>query len=380
MTVDGSAQETRLAADAAGHPEPSGALRETLSRQRVAHAKRAFNTRRVDLALARRLLSGDVVPRSGDLLLAQVSALGQHRFIERPDGRRARLFVGDEVIACFGNRYAPDQFEVVVADSLQPCVLAASGGLVGRLVSQHAAMRKPTRITPLGLLADRQGRVLNVRDFALPDRERLPTRTPQVVAVLGTSMNAGKTTTAAALINGLNAAGLRVAAAKVTGTGSGADVWHMVDAGASPVLDFTDAGLVSTWRVGAGELRRAFHTLMAHLVDAAPDVMVIEVADGLLQEETAALIRTEGFRAWVDTVVFAAADAISAVAGVAMLREWGLPVMAISGVVSASVLASNEAARASGTEVLTLQVLGDPDCITPRVFALPARVAAGREN
>lgn len=371
------ANERAPAIDPAEGSTPTQALCETVSRQRLALAKRAFNTRRVDLALARRLLSGAIAPRAGDLLLAQVSAIGQHRFIELPDGRRARLFVGDEVIVCFGNRYAPDQFEVVVPDSLQPCALAASGGLAGALLSQHAAMRKPTRITPLGLLADRQGKVLNVRDFALPDVERLPTRKPRVVAVLGTSMNAGKTTTAAALINGLRGAGLRVAAAKVTGTGSGADIWHMIDAGASPVLDFTDAGLVSTWRVGAAELRRTFHTLMAHLVEAAPDAMVIEVADGLLQEETAALIRSETFHAWVDTVIFAAPDAISATAGVAMLRELRLPVVAISGVLSASVLASNEAVRASGLEVLTLNMLSDPDAIAPRIFALPARAAAG---
>lgn len=344
-------------------------LLEPVSRRRVAAAKRAFNTRRVELGCARRLLSGAIEPRAGDLLLAQVLTIGQHRFLEQPDGRRARLFIGDEVVVCYGARYAPDQFEIVVPDGLQACALAASGGLAGKLVSQHSSMRKPTRIQPIGLLADREGRVLNVRNFALPDIERLPTRRPRVVAVLGTSMNAGKTTAAAALIHGVRRSGLKVAAAKVTGTGSGADVWHMTDAGAAPVLDFTDAGLVSTWKIGAVELRRGFQTLMAHLVESGPDLIVLEVADGLLQEETAALVSSEYFRAWVDTVVFAAADAMSVIVGVSMLREFGLPLACVSGVVSASPLAISEAQTATGVEVWPMARMLDPEQIAPHLFA-----------
>ena len=44
-----------------------------------------------------------------------------------------------------------------------------------------------------------------------------------VLIVAGTAMNAGKTTAAARLIKGLQRAGLRVGAAKVTGTGAGGD-------------------------------------------------------------------------------------------------------------------------------------------------------------
>lgn len=348
---------------------PPGGTLESLSRQRLQAARRAFNTRRVDLAGARRLLSGRVVPHAGDLLLAQIEAIGQHRFLEQPDGRRARLFVGDEVLVSYGARYAPDQFEVVVPSGLEPCALAASGGLAGALVSQHASMRRPTRLQPLGLLADRAGRVLNVHDFSLPHIERLPTRRPRVVAVLGTSMNAGKTTAAASLIHGVRRSGLKVAAAKVTGTGSGADLWHMIDAGAAPVLDFTDAGLVSTWRIGGAELRRVFQTLMAQLVESAPDLIVIEVADGLLQEETSALVRSEYFRAWVDVVLFAAVDAMSAMSGAAMLRDLGLPLAGVSGVLSASPLAAAEAFAATGIEVWPQALLLDPERITPRLFA-----------
>ena len=61
-------------------------------------------------------------------------------------------------------------------------------------------------------------------------------------------MNSGKTTTAAHLIKGLVQAGLKVGAAKLTGTGAVGDIWLMQDAGANLVLDFTDTGFPSTYR------------------------------------------------------------------------------------------------------------------------------------
>ncbi len=57
-------------------------------------------------------------------------------------------------------------------------------------------------------------------------------------------MNAGKTTTAASLIKGVTAYGMKVGAAKITGTGAGGDFWFMIDSGTEPVLDFVDAGKV----------------------------------------------------------------------------------------------------------------------------------------
>ncbi|MDP1698211.1 MAG: hypothetical protein Q8L45_10585 [Xanthomonadaceae bacterium] len=356
------------------------ALSERVSRQRIARAKAAFNTRRVDLSKCKGLVAGEVRPSAGDLVLARVDRLGQHPRIELADGRRSRLFVGDEIIVCFGARYAPDQFTVEVPDDLGPCALAASGGLAGRVVSHHASMRRATAIVPLGLLADGNGNVLNVRDAALPHRADEPARRPQVIAVIGSSMNAGKTTTAAYLIRGLVAGGLRVAATKVTGTGSGADVWFMADAGASPVLDFTDAGLVSTCGIAPAEVRRVFRSLMAHATDSGADVVIVEVADGLYQRETSQLLRSDLFRQWVDAVIFAAPDAMSAVAGVAMVTAMDLPLLGISGAISASPLASSEAQQASGVAVLTIDMLCNPDFCTPLVFSAHPRLTKALAN
>ena len=183
-----------------------------LETRRLHKAKAAYTTRRVPISAASHLISGSVTPSPGDLVLAQVDRLGQHSRIELGSGRRAHLFPGDEIILCYGHRYAPDQFEGEMPDNLAPCHMVAAGGIASSAVSRHAGKKAATRITPVGLLGDASGRPVNIADHALapvaPDGPM-----PLTLAAVGTSMNAGKTTTAAYLIRGLAKAGMKVSAA-----------------------------------------------------------------------------------------------------------------------------------------------------------------------
>ena len=202
---------------------------EPVEAKRLLKAKAAYTTRRVPITEAVCLINGEVVPAPGDLVLARIDRLGQHKRIELGNGRKAPLFPGDEVVLCYGHRYAPDQFEGEVPASLEPCHMVAGGGIAASAISKHASRRAATRITPLGLLGDASGRPVNLADYALkPVRSDFPL--PMTIAAVGTAMNAGKTTTAAYLIRGLVNAGLKVGAAKLTGTGSGGDCWLMTDA------------------------------------------------------------------------------------------------------------------------------------------------------
>ncbi len=135
---------------------------------RVAGAKRAFTTRRVPIEDMRSLLAGPSSPSSGDLLLARVEEIGKHKRLELTNGRRAHLFPGDEVIVCYGNRYAPDQYEAIVPDDLGGCDLVASGGIAARELSRHERVIDPTRIAPIGLIADGSAMRLNLSDYAMP--------------------------------------------------------------------------------------------------------------------------------------------------------------------------------------------------------------------
>jgi len=329
---------------------------EPLDHGRLAAAKAAYTTRRVDMRVAGTLLTGELEPHSGDLVLACIEKLGQHRHIELGNGRRSVLYRADEIVVCYGNRYAPDQFEAVVPSDLGPCQLAAGGGIAARVLSRHSSRRQATAITPIGLIGDRDGEPLNLTRWALAPTETTGAR-PYTVAAIGTSMNSGKTTLAASLAHGLTKAGLSVGSAKVTGTGAGGDVWAMLDAGAKEALDFTDAGHATTYKLPLADVERIFLTLTTALAARGLDIIVIEVADGLLQDETAALISSPVFAKSVDGVIFAAADAMGAVAGADWLRSRGLNVLGIGGLLTASPLARGEANRATGIQVLSNELL-----------------------
>jgi hypothetical protein len=288
----------------------------------------------------RTLIRGVVRPRAGSLVLARVARIGSHQKLELTTGRRALLHVGDEIIAVYADRYAPDQFEAEVPMDLGPAQLVAAGGVVSSVVTKSDAMRRATDVIPVGLIGDESGIPLSLADFALSLRLNGEVR-PPAVAVVGTSMNSGKTTVVHSLVVGTRAAGHMPGVTKVTGTGSGGDYWVMLDAGAR-MLDFTDAGLASTYRVDNGIIERTMARLMDDLAGHGCDAVMIEIADGLYQQETARLIESPGFRERIGGVIFAAADSMGAVAGVARLRAMDIPVIGISGRVTRSPLAIKE--------------------------------------
>lgn len=334
---------------------------------RLAQAKRAFTTRHVDCGLAERLVRSGRVPSAGDVVLARVKSIGQHPRIENVHGRRGQLYVGDEIVVAYGNRYAPDQFEAFVPTDLNECDLVAGGGVASRMTRKHANMKNPTKIEVIGLLARVNGEVLNLAEFGTALSE-VPTRPQTVIFVVGSSMNAGKTTTAAGLVHGLSRAGFRVGAAKVTGTGSGGDLWTMRDAGAIEAIDFTDAGHASTFGVNGENLALITTKLLDKLVKSGSEIAIVEIADGLLQSETAELVEAAMAYSWFDGIVFAAADAMGAAFGASWLAERGITPLALSGLVSASPLAAQEAAKASGLPIATLSELSDPVAVTKIVF------------
>ena len=335
----------------------------TLAPERLSMAKTAYTARSVPQELICTLIEGDLKPSPGDLVLARVEKIGQHTRLELGTGRKAPLFTGDEIVVCYGHRYAPDQFEAMVPDSLEPCHLVAAGGIAATMLSRHSKKKMPTRIVPLGLLGDKQGRVINLSAWSLPPLAPVHPL-PLTLASVGTAMNAGKTTSAAYLIRGLVNAGLKVGAAKLTGTGAGGDVWLMRDAGASVVYDFTNAGHASTHRLSVQRLEDITSLLTAHLQAADVDIIVLEVADGLYQEETAALLESRTFRDTVDGVLFCAGDAMGAAMGVEWLRQRKLPVFAVSGALTASPLACREAQRACGLPTLDLERLANEHIYT----------------
>ncbi len=340
-------------------------------------AKWAFTTRRVNRNDVCGVSTDYANAKAGDVLLCEITEIGQHKNIQLAERRMSKSYPGDLVVLCLGDRYAPDQFlgSAVVDDDKFD--LMAGGGVAGRVDASHATMSRPTRLKPMGLLTGARGEVLNVADYALPT---LPVNsTVTVIGVFGASMNSGKTTAAASLACGLIRSGYAAAGVKATGTGAFGDFNSFEDVGA-PALDFTDAGMASTFRMPLERIEDGFDTLVATAAARGAQVVVVEIADGVFQQETRDILTTSRIRDRLDGILFAAPDALSALGGVTVLNQIGLSPFAISGMVSCSPLATAEAAAVTGLPILSRQDLWSPEAIAMHVAPLmrgaPENVAA----
>ena len=336
----------------------------------IEQASSAYSTRRVPRESMKWLLT-DCAPSSGDLVLAMVTSIGQHKRLHLSCGRKRNLFVGDLVVVAYADRYAPNQFEAFVPKDLGDCDLVAAGGIAASVAEKHDRIRRnATRLRPLGLIAnDAEAPPLNVAGWALQPPLTPPSGNIPTIAVVGTSMDSGKTTACAYLAHGLRRYGLEVGYAKITGTGAAGDPCLLRDAGASPVLDFTDVGYASTYRLSPKVVESLYGELVGHLEAAGVDAMVLEVADGLLQKETANLLESKTFSRLTDGVLFAAGEAMGAVAGVEWLRNRRLPLRGVTGRLAASPLQIREAKAATGLEVYGLSELDDPATAAKLIYS-----------
>ena len=319
----------------------------------IQECKKSFVTRNVNLDDIKTLLTENIKPQAGDLVIAEVTRLRQHCRIEFPNGRRSRMFVKDKILVSYGNRYAPDQFEAIVPDDLSPCHLVAGGGIAAKMRYKSQSVKPATEIKPLGLVGDKDGKVINLSRYNQLKKSQHSDVGIPVIVVAGSSMNAGKTTTVASLVKGLSADGYKVAAAKITGTGSGCDLWHFLDAGANVAIDFTDAGYATTYKVHSDDICKIFEQTLHHLQTNNPDMIVIEVADGILQEETADFLKSETAKSMTTAMVFTAGDSCSAIYGLKWLEELEYNVIGISGVVSGNPLGSQEVSKLTDVPVIT---------------------------
>ncbi|MEY8826875.1 hypothetical protein AB9K34_00250 [Sedimentitalea sp. XS_ASV28] len=330
-------------------------------------AKWAFTTRRVDRSDVHGLSMQIDAAKAGDLILCEIAEIGHHKKIQLAERRASVSYPGDYVVLCLGDRYAPDQFlaSAVIDDDLID--LVAGGGIAGRVDAAHDNMEDPTRLKLVGLLTNAKGQVINVADYALPS---LPANDQvTVIGVFGASMNSGKTTAASSLCHGLMRSGYAVAGVKATGTGAFGDFNSFEDGGV-PALDFTDVGMATTYRMPLEAIESGFDTLVATAASRGAEIVVVEIADGVFQQETRAILQSSRIRDRLDGILFAAPDALSALGGVTVLEKAALRPFAISGMVSCSPLAATEAAEVTSIPILSRENLWSPAIIAQHVAPL----------
>jgi dethiobiotin synthetase len=317
-------------------------------------------------------------PRLGDVALVQVEGLGHHRHVETVRERRLRLYRGDRLIGLFGNRYATDVYEGRL-NGLENIHLLAGSGVIGTVVSRNRNVRRPTRLSFLGYLVDSAGLRINLLERRVVPLLNVPSNA-DVIAVLGTGMNTGKTTVTRTILRALVRHGVAAAGCKLTGTASPRDLREMRATGVPFVTDFSDYGFPSTSGASLTDLLRLFENMLDACNRTPARLVIVEVADGFLQRETEMLLGSDEFRRRVRGVVLAGACSGSALCAVAAIQRAGFEVWAVSGLITNSPLYMQEFTNHSPIPVLSSRCEDDWAGLVTRRLATLAEPRYGYEE
>lgn len=301
---------------------------------KIASVTRGFGFGRA-LTLAR-----DIEPVAGAVIAARVlNDKSRYNTLEDVHGRMTALGAGDIVVGALGQRNALRGYagvvpeKVSVGDTLQ---LLNLGGVIGACRSHNPQVGPPFELSVLGQVlsfpefGSRRAKAacvgaVSARAGALPSCP--------VVYVAGSCMNSGKTAAASVLVRHLRRAGWRVAGTKLTGVSSLRDIFALRDRGAEWIMDFTDAGAVST---DAGNAAALTHRIMSALGAHRPDLIVAETGDGIMGEYgVQAIFADSALRSLAAAFVFCANDPVGAAGGVDALRsDYGIEADVIAGPVT----------------------------------------------
>ena len=274
-------------------------------------------------------LSNDIPCEEGVLIAVRVlNNKTRYNQLELTSGRMATVNQGDIVVGALGHRNALRGYSghlpktLDVGDNIQ---LLNIGGVMGLCDSANPEVGPPFDCEVLGtvldfpFLGERIGVPARVGAEKLDRSAALETAGVPVVALAGTCMDSGKTAAACAIVGRLRHLGFHVAACKATGVSLRRDILAMEDAGARETMIFSDLGVVTTTAENGPALTRA---LLSSLAESKPDVIILELGDGLLGAYgVEAILSDDAIRDALTAVVLCANDPVSAWGGAKILRE-----------------------------------------------------------
>ena len=314
--------------------------------------------------------------RVGDAVVVRaLTDSATYNQLELPSGRLAKINPGDVVVGALGSRRALKGFVgdvpewVGAGDRLH---LLNMGGVIGCCTGHHSSLSDAIEVEVIGFVYDEEMRARNIADAALPLRETLSASCAPLVVIAGACMNSGKTYAATEIVRQATRAGLRVAAAKLSGVACLRDTLHMADHGAVATASFLDAGLPST--VGVGDLAPVAKAIITKLDESEPDLIVIELGDGILGGYSVESVFDDAeLQAATAALVFCASDYVGAWGGIELFRRRGIRVDVVAGSVTDSQMGEDYVEREFGVPA------GNAKRNGARLFELiKARIEAAR--
>ena len=292
----------------------------------------------LNLARTVAIVPSNGTARAGDVVVVRVlTDNATYNMLELPTGRLAKVNPGDVLAGVLGRRRALKGFVGDVPESVQAgdeLHLLNMGGVIGQCSGHHSSLNDAIKVEVIGMATNGNGAIKNIADVALPLRESLGATAPLVI-IAGACMNSGKTFAATEIIQLGTRVGLRIAAAKLSGVACLRDTLNMHDHGAIATASFLDCGLPST--VGANDLAPVAKAIIARLNESAPDLIVIEMGDGILGGYSVeSIFEDEELREAMSALVFCASDYVAAWGGIELFRRRGLKVDLVAGSVTDS--------------------------------------------
>ena len=319
-------------------------------------------------------------PIAGDVAIFEVLYIGKHHSVQGDSKRNITIIPGDKIMAAFGTRYATEQFEGYLPEHLnQELHILGAGGTIGVLASMHYKLKDigPTKLRFIGFAKDNTGKIINTKELKKKQVVKFTgaaAAATKVILSLGSSMDSGKTTSAAYLIHGLKQAGYKVAYIKLTGTVYTKDADLASDLGADIVTDFGDFGFPSTYMCDLQELLDLYESALAKVLFKQPDYVIMEIADGLYERETKMLLCNKPFRQTVEAVIFSAGDSLAAINGIQTLHNWNLHPAALSGLFTASPLLIREVTENTTVPVYDIEQLATAE-VASNLFTIKRLIA-----
>lgn len=269
---------------------------------------------------------------TGTLVVGRVIQTSeQYGHLEMANSAMHKLSSNDIVVGALGNRAAlrghtghlPQQLSTGSKLSLLNI-----GGVLGEVSSSSSNVGEPVQLEVLGALANPSSGLLNISQAPIAPAENL-LPLPPVVVIAGSCMHAGKTKASCTAIDYLTKQNLSCIALKLTGVGAQKDLNKMLQAGAKAAYSFVDAGLPSTCNLPIINIAKG---CLNYAAKQSPDVIVIELGDGLLGEYgVLSLINDPQLKKSISSVVFSAADPVGAWGGVQLLKNHGHKVDIVTG-------------------------------------------------
>ncbi|MEO5893746.1 MAG: hypothetical protein ABIQ31_26055 [Ferruginibacter sp.] len=331
--------------------------------------KKSIICRGIDNFSVNNVLTGHLIPKVGDVAIFEIVKTGKHKSIQGEGYRNVTILPGDYIMAAFGTRYATEQFEGYVPIKCQRDFhILGAGGTVGLVHSAHSKFNDlgPTEIRIIGYAVNRLGEVINTKRMFLPEMSKfsgINFSSSKIILSVGSSMDSGKTTTAAHLARGLKNKGEKVAFIKLTGTVYTKDTDLVFDLGADMVTHFGELGFPSTYMCTQNELHDLYESLLKKVQIIAPDYIIIEIADGLFQRETKMLLTSQQFMNTIDHVIFSCGDSLAAMHGIALLSSWNIHPAFLGGLFTASPLLIKEVQENCSIPVYTIQQMAEGNLV-----------------